>query len=189
MIKTIVDLVKSKIEVLPFVDSIIGIPEIVARQMELENGEVYNELIPKWGEDFYGPDSSKKTAILFLDNGSVKLNDSSIGAYQSSIRMICWVNSEQINPGDENLSDKIQAHFAHVIGNIKNVNSQPLTRISIKSISIPPADGRYWMQFSFPYLAINYLIKPYYHFAIDMTFTYVPVACGIDIIQKTPDVC
>lgn len=199
MNQAIASIIKSRIEVLDFVDKIAGL--VSTQYMTIENVTksypvaccvtaddckvgAYNDLTPN---------SQYKSVIYFEDGGvSFVRAQGNFKYYRSSLRLVAWLNVKEIL-GDECDASKC-TYSSHAIVDIIRLlpefpqNISPFTQVYIEVASQVIRDKSIFSKYTYNELQVQYLMSPYDYFALDLTTTFGICLPGTEVYDSCDDI-
>lgn len=202
MNKHIALLLLSKIKDAPYLDRVSGVVQVVESMAQTPDGLSYTKRMPYSSTataDEMGkidaamiPDSNFKSCLYFEDGGLKVLGNVRDGLrYQSSLRLVCWLNTAMINTDEDKLMvAKVMPDICSKWGTVEIFNETPFTQVKVTGMSMPPADKNIFAPYDYDERATQYLIHPYEFFAIDLTVDFTVVnSCLVPVISTPPAVC
>lgn len=202
MNKQIALLLLSKIKDAPYLDRVSGVVQVVSKTESTDGGLTYTKKIPYSSTataDDLGkvdaamiPDSGFKSCLYFEDGGLRVLGNVRDGLrYQSSLRLVCWLNTDMINTDEDKLMvAKVMPDICSKWGTIETFNEAPFTQVKVTGMTMPPADSNIFSPYDYDEKATQYLMFPFDFFAIDLTVEFTVVnACLAPVISTPPAQC
>jgi len=126
------------------------------------------------------PDSSRKSIIYFEDYGiAVTGRLHGLVAYNSSLRLICWLNRANLVGNDYmEISGRCMATIVDRLLTQNPENVGMFTRLAVNVARIPPQDPALFGKYTYDETTRQYLRPPFEFFGIDFTATYqAPAQC------------
>jgi hypothetical protein len=185
----IANILKGYVEDLTWIDKISGLVQTVT--IRIKEGETvvnksypvscdidYVECIKGRYQDL-APDSKKKSVLYFEDKGvSFIARKGNTIQFQSSLRMVCWLNLKMI---DGSTCDSEVEHCAvsgdYVIEVLKALPSVPFTAqgfvsLHISSISQAVRSVDIFSKYTYNEQSTQYLLFPFDFFALDLNIDF-----------------
>jgi hypothetical protein len=179
------NILKSKIEPLPFADRVSGLVTVLSTREQKEGGQSitkkypiasnlnhkdclagrYNDLVP----------NSNLKSIIYFEDGGIRAMDLGIRDYnfESRLRLVGWLNMAKL--GKANTHNTLSGA---AIGSILSVlpkssfNEGSFTRIKVTFESEEPKSSRIFNEYTYDESVIQYLLYPYDYFAINLKITF-----------------
>lgn len=181
MNKELSSIYKGKLTGLPFVDLLCGMVQTLTKDDPVDETKVIQKKMPvtydhNLDPDCIGqeilpiPDSSRKSIIYFEDFGiSVIDKRHGLTKYQSSLRLICWLNRSKL-VGDNyiEISGRVMATIVDRLANKSPYNSGMFTTITTRVARIPPQDAGLFSRYTYEEKDRQYLRPPFEFFGIDL---------------------
>lgn len=115
----------------------------------------------------YTPDSSKRVVLYFEDLGLKEIREGNKISYRSSIRLVCWLNTEKF----QNAGCALDFYAINAIRSTfepRPVNYQELIQsLRVTNITIPRKGPEIFAAYTFNEY-MQYLLHPFDYFAIDI---------------------
>lgn len=182
MLSKIIDFLSPQIEVPEFIDVYGGLAEVF--ELPNEDGSVQKFPIRcglsldacleqgKYGELI--PDSSKKGLAFWEPLGNVAVNFMGKNIYQiaGSARFICWLNMQVLGHADQcTISAQAAIEMLKILRTTRNISSGVYTKSFVEYLptSLPTKGKDIWSKYTFDNKR-GYLMHPFDHFAIDVSF-------------------
>lgn len=170
----------------PYIDKKTGIVQVVNKPIS-EGGETKfykipvstlatpNEYTPfnSQAVDMI-PDANYRGILYFEDKGiGLGAKRSGTQQYRSSMRLVCWLNTEKLNGGvaDMMLVTKIMNDIIQQL-TVRINNSSPFINLSVAISNIPEATSSIFGQYDYDEKRTQYLFSPYDFFALDLSITF-----------------
>ena len=206
MIKDVANILKAKIDTLPFVDRIAGIVQI-AKDKQPKQGGGFNEIKFPVGCEVNGtdceegsdrltdlvPNSDKKSVFYFEDIGGVQFiervrNDLN---FQANLRLVGWLNMKLLGKNQCSVTSLIVANIIRSLTEgKKSFNQDSFTRIKIEINQQVTNNANIFSNYTYSETETQYLMYPYDFFALDLrVFFSINENCMDDFILSPVDEC
>lgn len=170
---------KTKLAGLPFLDLVCGMVQTLVYDDPVQDGQTVQKKVPVCydhndvacnGKEIRPiPNSSKKSIIYFEDFGvSVQGKDRGLTKYQSSLRLICWMNRAKLTGNNYTpISGRAMAAIIQQIANQNPFSSGLFQRILVRVARIPQQDAGLFGRYTYNEPDRQYLRPPFEFFGID----------------------
>lgn len=204
MNQAIADIIKEKIEKLPFVDKIAGLVQTVHLDFVDEKGGRVAKAFPvaccvtaddckKGAYNDLAPDSKYKTVIYFEDEGVSFLRESGNHKhYRSTLRLVCWINVAKLK--DVYCKKRIPCTVsAQLIAQIIRAlprnpeNISPFDAIYINVTEQLVRSNSIFTKYSYNEKQTQYLLSPYDFFALEIVTDFAICLTGSDVYYDCHD--
>ena len=196
MIDSIIDLIKTDISTLSWIDKIGGV--VTPLKIKKKNGTATIEkIIPVCYNDSkttceisdyidYCPNSKFKSVSYFEVTSMSELDRfSKYSTYEADIRFVCWVNLPLIN--STLTPDNTLLYEVLTVLPKKISNTTPFVFASITGLNIS-RNADIFNAYSYDEAENQYLIYPFDYFAINMTLTFRVPNC-VTPVTLNPSLC
>ena len=205
MTKEIALILLAKISNIPYLERQSGIVQVVEKTVLIDGEKPYQVTLRIPITSFASfencntsqamvamiPDSSFKGMVYFEDGGTgIGIRQRGSMAYQSSLRMVCWLNTNLIS-GSPNMllsASMISDILKRLV--INPFNSAPFSRISIAALRVTQ-DRSIFSKYAYSEAETQYLMSPFEYFAIDFSVKFeMPFECASPVvITDNPNTC
>ena len=205
MIKDIANILKAKLQPLPFVDRLAGVVQI-ARSQETVEGKLIQTRFPIScdvnGEDCAEggqrlidliPNSEKKSVFYFEDIGGAQFIDRTRNDlnFQANLRLVGWLNMKELGKNQCSVTSLIVANVIRALTQGKKTfNEDPFTRITIEINQQVLNNANIFSDYTYKETETQYLMYPYDFFALDLrVFFSINENCMDTFILEPADEC
>lgn len=190
MNEKIANILKSKIQNLPFVDKIAGLVRPVKQEVLGENNIKVLKTFPVSADVSYDlliggkyrdliPDSKYQSILYFEDNGCVlTYKDRGWVGFNSKLTLIGWLNVKKLMD-----CQTFTASTEVILSILSNLPEMPFNEdiyreIKIIALSEVPKSNAIFSRYTYDELKTQYLLYPYDYFALNMSVDFkVNLAC------------
>jgi hypothetical protein len=195
MNSSIANILKTKLEVLPFVDTIAGLVTVGQKKNKTEvlrfpisrdvthtdciNGR-YTDLIP----------NDKKTSIIYFEDRGIS-NAGLSGSrtiYESNLTLVGWLNLKKIGKQDIEITSLVVGSILKVL-KMPKFNDGMFQRIDVKVDNQLVKNTQIFSDYTFRREA-QYMMFPFDYFALNLTVTFeIDTNCINDFVMGVEDDC
>jgi len=195
MNSAVANILKTKIETLPFVDTIAGLVTVGQKKDKTEvlrfpisrdvthtdciNGR-YTDLIP----------NDKKTSVIYFEDRGISNNGTSgrRTIYESQLTLVAWLNLKKIGKEDIEITSLAVGSILKVL-NVPRFNEGMFQRIDITIENQLVKNTQIFSAYTFREEA-QYLMFPFDYFALNISVTFeIDTECINDFVMGVPDDC
>ena len=195
MNSAVANILKTKIETLPFVDTIAGLVTVGQKKDKTEvlrfpisrdvthtdciNGR-YTDLIP----------NDKKTSVIYFEDRGISNNGTSgrRTIYESQLILVGWLNLKKIGKEDIGITSLAVGSILKVL-NVPRFNEGMFQRIDITIENQLVKNTQIFSAYTFREEA-QYLMFPFDYFALNISVTFeIDTECINDFVMGVPDDC
>lgn len=198
MTNDIADIIKSKIEGLPFVDRLAGLVKVLTISEETDLGKKRKSFpvacnvsasecnnISKLKD--LTPDSSKRSVMYFEEFGGTVMTgtDRNYLLFRSSVRLVCWLNLKKMGLTDCGWSSTAVLSIMKELSSMTqpaNYNNKYI-QLQVKQINEAEKSPLIFSKYTYDEASNQYLIYPYDYFAINITVEFKINANCIDPLE------
>lgn len=195
------EILRSKIEGLPFVDILEGAVRMAVEIVTIEGKPTarYFPVPCAFTDDDCKKDSMKflltpgagKKHIMFFEDGGVTFRELKTGMYHyvSNLKLLCWFDSREFDPQGCTLSSRmVQSIITSLPTNI--FNEGEFSGIHIEKISeMKKVPGEIFRSWNFR-TANQILVHPYDYFGLDITTHFcIAKGCFQEVTKRTTPAC
>lgn len=121
------------------------------------------------------PDSSKKSILYFEEVGGAQLisKERDVFNYQTTLRMVCWLNQKLLGTEDCSISDKAICDIMNAM-NFKRHNNVPLNlqKINIRFATQEAKTANIFAAYNYQEEKSQYLMYPFDYFALNFVVQF-----------------
>lgn len=187
MTNDIADIIKDKIDGLPFVDRLAGMVKVLTISEETDTGKKRKSFpvacnvsasecnnVSKLKD--LTPDSSKRSVMYFEELGGTVMTgtDRNYLLFRSSVRLVCWLNLQKMGLTDCGWSSTAVLSIMKELSSMTqpaNYNSKYI-QLQVKQINEAEKSPLLFSKYTYDEATNQYLIYPYDYFAINITVEF-----------------